>query len=167
MKNNVNILLIIVLTFSYGCSKTKEEIPLITIEQLRNNLSEYESKTVDVYGEIIFHYHGTAICDETEELCLNILEDVVPDYKLHKDQLYDKFTELYIEIGGVQKQLGKARLMAKLRGCVYYYTISDGDILMLPHPPPARPPDLPWVRPRFVLQQVLDLDVQTLTTEQE
>ena len=167
MKNKINIIIIIVLSLSYGCSKTKKEIPLITIEQLLNNLSEYEAKTVDVYGEIIVRYHGTVICDESEASCLRIFIDVVPDHKLQKDHLYDEFRELSGKIGHVQKQLGKAKLMATLRGQVYYYTmLESGEDRMLAHPPPARPPDLPLFLLSFVLQQVIDLDVQTLAEEQ-
>ena len=160
------IILITVLTCFCGCSKTKEEIPLITTEQLLSNLSRYETKTVDVYGEVILRYHGAVICDENEESCLGILINV-PDYKLRKDDLYYEYRELSRYIGGVQKQIGKAKLMATLRGQVYYYTYADNGILMLPHPPPAHPPDLPVFLISFALQQVLDLDVQTLTTEQE
>ena len=153
------IILIIVLTCFCGCSETKEEIPLITVEQLLYNLSKYETKTVDVYGEIIDGYHGAVICDENEESCLGILINV-PDYKLRKDDLYYEYRELSRYIGGVQKQIGKAKLMATLRGQVYYYTYTDGGILMLPHPPPAHPPDLPVFLISFALQQVLELDIR-------
>jgi len=167
MKYNLNVILIIALTCFYGCSKKNEEIPLLTMEELSNDLSQYETKTVDVYGEIIDNYHGAVICDESEELCLRIRVDAVPNYKLHKDHLYYEFIELSKEIGGLQKHLGKAKLMATLRGQVYYYTIQEsGENLLLPHPPPARPPDLPLYLICFVLKQVLDLDVQTLAEEQ-
>ena len=141
--------------------------PVITMDELRSDLSKYESKMVDVTGEVIVEYHGTALCDESEYHCLFIiLPEYVspqPSFKLRKDRVYGEFDELSREIGLVQRSLGKAKLMATLRGQVYYYipaeNVDEEDVFV------ERPPDISWVQTRFVLQRVLKLDVQALTPE--
>ena len=86
-----------------------------------------------------------------------------PSFKLHKDRFYYEFDDLSGKIGLVQRSLGKAKLMATLRGQVYYYIPAenvDEEDLFVEHPP-----DRSWFQSRFVLQRVLKLDVQELTPE--
>jgi len=160
-------ILMIVILWAFTPGAMCKDNPVITMDELRSDLSKYESKLVDVTGEVILKNQGTDLCGENEYHCLFIcLPEYVnpkPSFKLRKDRLYEEFDDLSGKIGLVQRSLGKAKLMATLRGQVYYYipaeTVEEEDVFF------EHPPDRSWIQPRFVLQRVLKLDVQKLTPE--
>ena len=137
--------------------------PIITMDELRDNLSKYESKLIDVTGEVIVEYHGPALRDEDKSFYLFIMSPEYvspkPRFKLREDRLYDEFEDLSREVGLVQRSLGKAKLMATLRGQIYYFAKESGNEMV------EHPPDISWIQTRFVLQRVMKLDVQALTPE--
>ncbi len=102
-------------------------------------------------------YHGPTLVDLKEKcgffvfLPENI--DPKPDFELVKDKMYEDYERLSLEIGLVQKQLGKAKLVATLRG--RYDLLQKRIEELAKHPWLASP-----VRHRFVLQRVLKLEVQ-------
>lgn len=74
-----------------------------------------------------------------------------------RDEMFQKYEKLAIEIGSVQKTLGKARLIGTLRGKYYLVTGSlHGIVDIYQKTDPLTQP-----QHRFVLQRVLDLQVQT------
>jgi hypothetical protein len=133
---------------------------VITLEELVTNHSKYATQFVDVRGEIVWDYHGLTLCDEDGKLGVFVIPpervNPKPDFELIRDSMFYKYEDLAIKIGSVQKTLGKAKLIGILRG-KYCFVTGDlhgtVDIYKITDPIAAR-------QHRFVLQKVLDLQVQ-------
>jgi hypothetical protein len=137
--------------------KPKQSNIVLTVDQLVESVGKYASEIVDVRGEVILDYHGTTLCDlkGTSGFLIFLPEYIEPkpDFELVKDKMYEDFERLSIEIGSVQKQLGKAKLLATLRG--RYDIIQDKIEVIVQNPTFGYSR-----RHRFVLQRVLNLEVQ-------
>jgi hypothetical protein len=151
------------------CACHKTEFPLaghvITVEELVTNHSKYATEFVDVRGELILEFHGNVLQDESECCGFFVIppEAVTPepDFKLVRDSMYQRYEKLMIEVGSVQRRLGKAKLIGTLRGKYYLGSSeSTGGALVIPQLPDplARRP----MQHRFVLHRVIKLDVQKL-----
>jgi hypothetical protein len=140
----------------------RETVP-ISVDELIDNTAKYASKIVDVQGEIIMDYHGPILCDPKENGVFVRLPDSIfptPDFKLEKDHLFDEYERLSIEIGLVQKRLGKAKLFATLRGRYELFeSLPNGKEVTIQDPKGS------LVQHRFVLQRILELHVQTIQTK--
>jgi hypothetical protein len=117
---------------------------------------------VDVRGEVVMDYHGRTLCDQKGTPCFFVVlpEDIAPkpDFKLEKDRQYEEYERLSIEIGSVQRSLGKAKLFATLRGRFDVLDLlSNGSKVIAQHPKKGS-----LVEVRFVLRKVLKLDIQNL-----
>jgi hypothetical protein len=131
---------------------------LLTVDQLIDESPKYASKIVDVRGEIAMEYHGPVLENANGTLGVFV---VLPDnidieigFELQQDYLYEEYKRLYNEIGLFQKKLGEARLFATLRG-KYILLSNDQEIIRPNHNNGS------LVRKRFVLQRVLELDIQS------
>lgn len=135
---------------------------VITLEELVSNHSKYATQFVDVRGEIVSDYHGPALCSENERLRVFVISperiNPKPDFELMRDDMFQKYEKLAIEIGSIQKALGKEKLIGTLRGKYYLVTGSLHGMVDI-----YQKPD-PFIQPqhRFVLQRILDLQVQTI-----
>ena len=136
---------------------------MLTVDDLLNHGATYKSKTVDVRGEIIMDYHGPVLCNAKEEGFFIVLPVAVfpkPVFRLEADYNYGEYRRLCIEIGSVQRTLGKAKLFATLRGRYDLYTVTsqvNGKEVFDYNPPMGT-----LARHRLVLQRVLNLEVQKL-----
>lgn len=134
---------------------------VITMDSFFDVPSKYAFKIVDVRGEVMMDYHGRVLCDQRGNgFFITKPEDVFPkpDFKLEKDHLFDEYERQSIEVGDVQRTLGKAKLLVTLRGRFeFYQLLPDGKVVIPPHPENG-----PLIRKRFVLQRVLDLHVESM-----
>ncbi len=110
-------------------------------------------------------YHGPTLCDETGSSGIFVIppERITPkpDFELVRDSMYEKYEHLAIEIGSVQRTLGKAKLVGTLRGKYYLVTGSlHGQVTVYQKPDPLIQP-----QHRFVLQKVLNLQIQKIEKE--
>jgi len=150
---------------SCNFGNTSKNSIVLTVDQLRSN-REYASQIVDVWGEVIEDYHGTTLCNpKGDSGFFIVLPGSEEDFKLEEDYLYEKYKNLSIEIGLVQKKLGNARLFATLRGQLEYYTYSDdGEEIIVINPNKSPFDDIDdedfSPRVRFLLQKVLELDIR-------
>jgi hypothetical protein len=169
MKNNhahcfLSFLLSFLLFLCYACefSGVSPTGHIITVEELVTNDSKYATKFVDVRGETVLDYHGPVLQEEDGSLGVFVVSpervNPKPDFELVRDSMFQKYENLVIEIGSVQKTLGKATLIGTLRGKYYLVTGDLHGIVDV-----YQKPD-PLVQPqhRFVLQKVLNLEVQTI-----
>jgi hypothetical protein len=152
----------ILLLFSMITCVDQQSERIVTVDYLLDNASKYASKVVDVRGEVVMEYHGPTICDQKGTPCLFIIlptdANGLSEVKLQKNDMFDKYKRLSLEIGLVQKQLGKAKLLATLRGRFdRYVVLPNGDETIIQK---SNENDL--VRCRFVLQKVLTLDIHNL-----
>ena len=77
-----------------------------------------------------------------------------------RDAMFHKYEKLAMEIGSVQRTLGKAKLLGTLRGKYYLVTGAlQGTVDIYQKPDLITQP-----QHRFVLQKVLDLQVQNIDT---
>jgi hypothetical protein len=157
-------ILLVILAFTCSCTRRKptSDSVILDLDQLINHSSKYATQLVDVSGEISMDYHGPLICSDKGSPCLFIVlpENVVPkpDFELMKDNMYEKYEKLSIEIGIIQKQLGNSRLMATLRGKLFLFAqLPDGKEVLYQSPKMKAP-----ILRRFVLQRVLKLDIQRI-----
>ena len=157
----IKILPFLALFFMCSCNvstadsgKVNQGSIVLSVDQVRGN-PEYISKIVDIRGEVIVEYHGTALCGQEETLCFFI----DPVSELEEDYLYEIYDKLAGEIGLVQKKLGKAKLFATLRGRPEYYIYSDdGEEEIIKS---FEEDDDRLIRVRFVLHKVLELDIRS------
>jgi hypothetical protein len=138
--------------------------PVITVEELVTNHSKYATQFVDVRGEIVWDFHGPTLCDLNGSFGVFVIppENInpKPDFELARDSMFQKYERLAMEIGSVQRTLGKAKLFGTLRGKYYLVTGSlHGTVDIYQKPDPLTQP-----QHRFVLQKVLDLQVQNIYT---
>jgi len=92
----------------------------VTVCQLVEKPERFAQKMVSVRGEIVQEHHGLGICSEDCRGCIQIVEpeDVSPkpEFELERDSLYEEFDRLSMDVGLVQRLLGKATLQATLVG---------------------------------------------------
>jgi len=157
--------LIVLFTLAVSACKADKSVetnPVLTVDHLINSSSNYASKIVTVRGEIVMDYHGPTLCDESGSPCFFVVlpERVFPnpEFVLDKDHAYEEYLRLSLEIGSIQRTLGKAQLFATLRGRFDNYDLlPNGKEVIVQNPPKGS-----LVRRRFVLQKVVKLDVRRL-----
>jgi hypothetical protein len=156
--------LILVICSLSACNgqKPAQDNTVLTVSDLISRPAKYASRILDVRGEIIMDYHGPTLCDESGTPCFFVIlpENVFPrpDFDLEKDHTYEEYERLSIEIGSVQRTLGKAKLFATLRGRFDQYNLlPNGKEAIVQNPQKGS-----LVRCRFVLERVLNLDVRKL-----
>jgi hypothetical protein len=132
----------------------------ITVNYLIDNSFKYASRMVNVRGEIVMDVHGPALSNGngTAGFFVVLPESIYPkpSFELQKDFMYEEYYRLSIEIGDVQKRLGKAKLFGTLRGRFdAYIELPDGEEVIVRNPEKSTS-----ARYRFVLQRVNELDIQ-------
>ena len=83
--------LVMTLFFTYSCNASKAyENNILTVDQVRDK-PEYASQIVDVRGEVIYEYHGRALCSPNGEsgffVVLPIKGDPEQGFELEEDYL--------------------------------------------------------------------------------
>jgi hypothetical protein len=159
---------IFVVLLHCGCRSTEvsSDGHVITVGELVSNQQMYASKFVDVRGEIVMDYHGPTLCDESGSPGFFVIlpgrVDPAPDFELVEDSMYEKYKDLAIKCW-IEKQEGKSKLIATLRGKYYLVNGSlHGAVTIYQTPDPTM---IPPLQHRFVLQKVLDLKVQQVKKE--
>jgi hypothetical protein len=137
---------------------------VITVEELVTNHSKYATQFVDVRGEIVWDYHGPTLCEPNGSFGIFVIPpesiNPKPDFELIRDSLFQQYESLAMEIGSLQRTLGKAKLFGTFRGKYYLVTGSlHGTVDVYQKPDPLTQP-----QHRFVLHKVLDLQVQKVDT---
>jgi hypothetical protein len=157
---------LVLITCQGACQPSAQDDLVLTVDQLKSSF-KYSSKIVDVSGEIIMDYHGPTLCNQHGTQCFFIVQptnvDPKPNFELKKDHMYDEYERLAIEVGLVQRKLGKSKLLATLRGRYDdYILLPNGEEVIVQK---REKGNQEQVRCRFVLQKVLKLEVQNLGTK--
>jgi hypothetical protein len=138
--------------------------PILMVDTVISHADQYASQMIVVRGEAVDDYHGPILEDLKTHKGFFIYKpdhiDPEPDFKLERDNTYLEYERLRIEIGNRYTRLEKARLIATLRGRYDLFILEpDGKVTIIRHP---KKDEERLVRHRFVLQEVIKLEIQKL-----
>jgi hypothetical protein len=129
---------------------------VVSVRSLLLHAKKYAGRVLTIRGRVIKEHHGTALCDDQYEKCVQVvLPDEVeprPEFTLVRDATYERFAKLALEVGLVERSLGRAALEARIFGRFDISGPADVERAQKGLPVPTR----------FVLARVAQVEVRRL-----